>query len=135
LPTLRTTGAKPSPRWGASKDWEPGGRPETNPANWTYIGNTKGFSQDRTVHDVPYGRPKKLWLKELVEGACAKMCARELPEASKKAVVGRSGARSPLKIAHLKSLRDAFLKCPTRATPRAAVTHSRQCSHSLLLGC
>jgi hypothetical protein len=98
--------------------------------NWTYIGNTKGFSQDHTDYYVPNGRPKKLWLKELVEGACAKMCARELPEASKNAVVGRSGARSPLKTAHLKSLRDAFLEVPD---PRHAKSRRHPLSAMLTL--
>jgi hypothetical protein len=98
--------------------------------NWTYVGNTKGFSQDHTDYYVPNGRPKKLWLKELVEGACAKMCARELPEASKKAVVGRSGARSPLKAAHLKSLRDAFLEVPD---PRHAKSRRHPLSAMLTL--
>jgi len=76
--------------------------------NWSAAGMTKGFSQDHTDYYIPNDRPKKLWLKPLVPKAYALMCARELPEACKKAIVGRGGERSPLKMSQLKSLREAF---------------------------
>lgn len=98
--------------------------------NWIYIGNTKGFSQDHTDYYVPNGRPKKLWLKELVEGARGKMCARELPETSKGALVERGGSRSPLKAADLKSLRDAFREVPD---PRNAKSRRHPLSGMLSL--
>jgi len=80
--------------------------------NWTLAGTTKGFSQSREDYYVPNERPKKLWLKPLAPQAYQWMSARELPEACRGALVERGGARSPLKVAELKSLRDAFLEVP-----------------------
>ena len=45
------------------------------------------------------------------------MSARELPEACKGELVTRGGARSPLKNAQLKSLRDAFAEVPDPRHP------------------
>lgn len=87
--------------------------------NWAQAGMTKGFSQDHTDYYVPNGRPKKLWLKTLHPNAYALMSARELPEVCKGALVGRGGARSPLKNAGLKSLRDAFLEVPDPRHPKS----------------
>lgn len=87
--------------------------------NWRQAGVTKGYSQDHTDYYVPNGRPKKLWLKELAPGACELMCARELPEACKGALVGRGGIRSPLKNPQLKSLREAFLEVPDPRHPKS----------------
>jgi len=87
--------------------------------NWTQAGTTKGFSQDHTDFYIPNGRPKKLWLKELVPGAYKLMSARELPETSKGALVGRGGARSALKQDGLKSLRDALLEVPDPRHPKS----------------
>lgn len=97
--------------------------------NWMRAGTTKGFSQDHTDYYVPNGRPKRLWLKELVSKACVLMCARELPESSRGAIVGRGGARSPLRNDGLKSLRDAFLEVPDPRNPK-----SRRHPFSAMLG-
>ena len=86
--------------------------------NWWQAGTTKGFSQDHTDFYIPNGRPKKLWLKELAPRACQLMSARELPKASKGALVSRGGARSPLKNAGLKSLGDAFREVPDPRHPK-----------------
>ena len=86
--------------------------------NWEQAGTTKGFSQDRTDFYVPNGRPKKLWLKKLDPRAFELMCAKELPEACKGALVSRGGARSPLKTGQLQSLRDAFLEVPDPRHPK-----------------
>lgn len=87
--------------------------------NWTQAGVTKGFSQDHTDYYVPNGRPKKLWLKTLDPNAYKLMCARELPEACKGALVSRGGSRSPLKNQELKSLRDAFMEVPDPRHPKS----------------
>lgn len=87
--------------------------------NWRRAGTTKGFSQDHTDYYIPNGRPKKLWLKELAPRACELMSARELPEACKGALVSRGGARSPLKQAGLKSLRDALAEVPDPRHPKS----------------
>ena len=87
--------------------------------NWTQAGTTKGFSQDHTDYYIANGRPKKLWLKPLVSKAYELMCARELPEACKGALVGRGGTRSALKNAGLKSLRDAFMEVPDPRHPKS----------------
>ncbi|MSU86025.1 MAG: transposase family protein [Pedosphaera sp.] len=82
-------------------------------------GLTKGYSQDHTDYYIPNGRPKKLWFKELAPHAYALMCARELPQACQAAEGEGGGARSPLKVAQLESLRQAFLQVPD---PRAATS-------------
>jgi hypothetical protein len=87
--------------------------------NWTQAGTTKGYSQDHADYYLANQRPKKLWLKRLHPRACELMCARELPEACKGALVGRGGARSPLRNAGLKSLRDAFLEVPDPRSPKS----------------
>jgi hypothetical protein len=87
--------------------------------NWKQAGTTKGFSQDHTDYYIANGRPKKLWLKPLVSKAYELMCARELPEACKGALVGRGGARSALKNTGLKSLRDAFMEVPDPRHPKS----------------
>lgn len=86
--------------------------------NWTQAGTTKGCSQDHADYYIPNGRPKKLWLRKLDRHACELMCARELPEACKGALVSRGGSRSPLRNAGLKSLRDAFLEVPDPRHPK-----------------
>jgi len=87
--------------------------------NWVQAGQTKGCSQDHTDYYVPNGRPKKLWLKELAPHACALMCARELPAACQAAEGDGGGARSPLKVGQLNSLREAFREVPD---PRSATS-------------
>ena len=87
--------------------------------NWRQAGRTKGFSQDHTDYYIANGRPKKLWLKELAPRAYELMGARELPEACKGALVSRGGARSPLKQAGLKSLRDALAEVPDPRHPKS----------------
>jgi hypothetical protein len=87
--------------------------------NWEQAGVTKGYSQAHTDYYVPNGRPKKLWLKKLVPNAYTLMCARELPEACRGALVSRGGARSPLKNAQLGSLRSAFLEVPDPRHPKS----------------
>jgi len=80
--------------------------------NWTCAGDTKGFSQDHTDYYLPNDRPKKLWLKPLAKHARTLLCAPELPEDCKAGLTEGGGARSPLKVAHLKTLRDAFGEVP-----------------------
>ena len=87
--------------------------------NWVQAGLTQGYSQDHTDFYVPNGRPKKLWLKELAPNACVLMCARELPQACQGAESDGGGARSPLKVSQLQSLRDAFREVPD---PRSATS-------------
>lgn len=80
--------------------------------NWTYAGDTKGFSQDHTDYYLPNQRPKKLWLKPLDPKAAVLMCAPHLPENCQAALTAGGGARSPLKTGQLKSLRHAFAQVP-----------------------
>jgi len=87
--------------------------------NWVQAGQTKGYSQDHTDFYVRHGRPKKLWLKELAPRACVLMCAPELPAACRGAQGEGGGARSPLKVNQLSSLRDAFRRLPD---PRSATS-------------
>lgn len=80
--------------------------------NWTLGGTTKGFSQSREDFYVPNGRPKKLWLKPLVPKAYELMCARQLPQACKAALVERAAVGGPLNVGELRSMRDALFKVP-----------------------
>lgn len=97
---------------------------------WTQAGVTKGYSQDHTDYYLPNERPKKLWLKPLVSNAYSLMCARELPERCKNALVSRGGARSPLNCPQLKTLRDAFRAVPD---PRRAQSRRHPLSAMLTL--
>ena len=101
--------------------------------NWQLAGDTKGYSQTRpsdttTDYYEPNGRPKKLWLYPLHPRAYSLMCAPELPKTSAQADTGPGGERSPLKITHLKSLRQAFLEVPDPRSP-----HSRRHPLSAML--
>ena len=87
--------------------------------NWTCAGETKGFSQDHTDYYLPNERPKKLWLKPLAKNACVLLCAPEVPEDCKAGLTDGGGARSPLKVGQLKSLRDAFLQVPDPRRPQS----------------
>ncbi len=87
--------------------------------NWTCAGETKGFSQNHTDYYLPNDRPKKLWLKPLAKNACALLCAPEVPEDCKAGLTDGGGARSPLKVDQLKSLRDAFLQVPDPRRPQS----------------
>jgi hypothetical protein len=87
--------------------------------NWTCAGQTKGFSQDHTDYYLPNDRPKKLWLKPLAKNACALLCAPEVPEDCKAGLTDGGGARSPLRVDQLKSLRDAFRQVPDPRRPQS----------------
>ena len=87
--------------------------------NWTCAGDTKGFSQDHTDYYLPNGRPKKLWLKPLAKNACTLLCAPELPEDCKAGLTAGGGARSPLKLAGLRTLRAAFALVPDPRRPQS----------------
>ena len=76
--------------------------------NWTYAGDTQGFSQDHTDYYLPNERPKKLWLKPLDPKATILMCAPHLPENCQAALTAGGGARSPLKVGQLKTLCHAY---------------------------
>lgn len=87
--------------------------------NWTYAGDTKGFSQDHTDYYLPNHRPKKLWLKPLDPQAYVLMCAPQLPEDCQAALTPGGGTRSPLKTGQLKTLRHAFLAVPDPRRPQS----------------
>ena len=98
--------------------------------NWVLAGTTAGFSRDALDFYVPNGRPKKLWLKELAPEARALMCARELPQTCQGALTAGAGARSPLKVPELNSLKDAFREVPD---PRSATSRRHPLSAMLAL--
>ena len=87
--------------------------------NWICAGDTAGFSQDHTDYYLPNDRPKKLWLKPLNPHAYQLMCAKDLPGDCQQAIVISGGARSPLKLAQLTSLRSAFLSVPDPRRPQS----------------
>jgi hypothetical protein len=87
--------------------------------NWVQAGLSKGYSQDHTDYYLRHGRPKKIWLKELAPEAYALMCAEPLAPTYRAAEGEGGGARSPLKIGQLRSLREAFLQVPD---PRSATS-------------
>jgi Domain of unknown function (DUF4338)/DDE_Tnp_1-associated len=93
--------------------------------NWTPLGHTAGFSQQRPQGDehklefyVRNERPKRLWVKELARGARQKLCARELAAAQQDAQTAGAGGRSPLKVPQLRSLREAFRAVPDPRHPK-----------------
>jgi len=98
--------------------------------NWTCAGDTAGFSQDHTDYYLPNDRPKKLWLKPLAKNARQLICAPDLPDDCQKALTVGAGARSPLNLAMLTSLRSAFLQVPD---PRRAQSRRHPLSAMLTL--
>jgi hypothetical protein len=89
--------------------------------NWVEVGMTKGYSRSRLDYYVPNGRPKKLWIKELIKGARQLLIKQELPSAYEGALTGGGGFRCALKIPQLSSLWEAFLEVPDPRSP-----HSRR---------
>jgi hypothetical protein len=87
--------------------------------NWTCAGDTQGFSQDHTDYYLPNQRPKKLWLRPLDPKAATLLCAPQLPDNCQRALTAGGGARSPLKLAQLKTLRHAFELVPDPRRPQS----------------
>lgn len=87
--------------------------------NWTCAGDTQGFSQDHTDYYLPNERPKKIWLKPLDPKAATLLCAPQLPENCQAALTVGGGARSPLKIPQLKTIRHAFDRVPDPRRPQS----------------
>lgn len=50
-------------------------------SGWTELGPTSGFGRCAQDFYEPHERPKQLWVKELVKGACQQLRAAELPPA------------------------------------------------------
>ena len=93
--------------------------------NWTPLGHTAGFSQQRPQGDehklefyVRNDRPKRLWVKELARGARTALCARALEPAQQAGQTEGAGGRSPLKAPQLRSLREAFRDVPDPRHPK-----------------
>jgi hypothetical protein len=49
-------------------------------SNWTRLGETQGFGRRADDYYVAHGRPKQLWVRELVAGARELLRAEHLPE-------------------------------------------------------
>jgi hypothetical protein len=48
-------------------------------SGWSELGPTSGFGRHAQDFYEPHDRPKQLWVKELVKGACQKLRAEQLP--------------------------------------------------------
>jgi hypothetical protein len=79
-------------------------------AGWRPLGLTKGFARHRADLYVAHDRPKKLWIRELCEGAVALLCAPELPAACLKGAQSDADGVLPLSMPQLESLHDALCR-------------------------
>ncbi|HOX58970.1 MAG TPA: ISAs1 family transposase [Candidatus Paceibacterota bacterium] len=50
-------------------------------SGWTQLGYTRGWKRSAVDFYEPHGSPKQVWVRELVQDACAKLRAKELPAA------------------------------------------------------
>lgn len=79
-------------------------------SGWLALGKTKGYSRHRADFYVPNGRPKKLWVKEFIEGAAEVLRAPDLPEQYSKGAQSDADGVLPVKLAQMESLHEALCK-------------------------
>lgn len=80
-------------------------------SGWSELGPTSGFGRCAPDFYQAHDRPKQLWVKELVQGACQKLRAQSLPPAW--AVVEQpSNPGCTTKVKEIKSLRDELKALP-----------------------
>lgn len=91
-------------------------------SNWEPVGMSEGNSRHRADYYHPNGRPKRLWLKELCDGARTKARAIHLDPEYAAAVVVPSGGLLPLNPKQRQSLLEVMRKAPD---PRAKNTRFR----------
>lgn len=91
-------------------------------SGWEPIGMSEGNSRHRADYYQPNGKPKRLWLKELCEGARAKARAIHLAPEYAAAVVAPPGGLLPLNTLQRRSLLEVLRRAPD---PRAANTRFR----------
>ena len=90
--------------------------------NWEPVGMSEGNSRHRADYYQPNGRPKRLWLKELCEGARAKARAIHLAPEYAAAVVAPPGGILPLNPQQRRSLLEVLRAAPD---PRGKNTRFR----------
>lgn len=75
-------------------------------AGWLPLGVCQGHSRHRVDYYVPNGRPKKLWIKPLVENAPLALCASNTDSPKSRVPTGQL----PLKEPQLVSLKEVFFR-------------------------
>ncbi len=77
-------------------------------SGWSHLGRTAGWKRDASDYYLKHNRPKQIWVRELVRGACPKLRAPALPPdwAGFEASVG---PRCTVKVPEIRSLMDHLL--------------------------
>lgn len=89
---------------------------------WVPVGFSKGFRRHRADYYQPGERPKRLWMKELVPNARAKLRAAQLPEHCRDGLVDAPHGMMPLPDPAQRSLMETFWRAKD---PRARNTRFR----------
>jgi predicted transposase YbfD/YdcC len=72
-------------------------------SGWSQLGHTRGWKRSAVDFYEPHGRPKQVWIRELVKNACAKLRAVDLP-APWAGVVQKARPRCTAKVQEMASL-------------------------------
>ena len=91
-------------------------------SGWEAVGLSQGSQRHRADFYVHHGRPKRLWMKELVPRAREKARALGLHESSEKALTPSPNGMLPLNPAQSRSLLEALRQVPD---PRQSNTRFR----------
>lgn len=77
-------------------------------SGWSHLGRTAGWKRDAADFYLQHNRPKQIWVRELVRGACGKLRAPVLPPAWACAE-SRLAPRCTVKVPEIRSLMDHLL--------------------------
>jgi predicted transposase YbfD/YdcC len=91
-------------------------------SNWEPVGFSAGYSRHRADFYIPNERPKKLWLRPLVQEARQLLRAEKLPEACWGGLTAPASGVLPVKAEQMGSLLEVFRRAPD---PRDSNTRYR----------
>ena len=81
-------------------------------SNWQAVGCSEGYSRHRADFYVPNERPKRLWMRELCEGARAALRATQLPLECRAGVTPAPGGVLPVDQKQMDSLLKVLRRAP-----------------------
>lgn len=77
-------------------------------SGWSHLGKTAGWKRDASDYYIKHDQPKQIWVRELVRGACRKLCAPTLPPGWASAESGLM-PRCTVKVAEIRSLMEHLI--------------------------
>jgi hypothetical protein len=77
-------------------------------SGWSHLGRTAGWKRDANDFYLKHDRPKQIWVRELVRGACRKLRAAKLPPEWASAESSLP-PRCTVKVAEIRSLMDHLI--------------------------